>query len=284
MSAKTKDLEKKLRKVEKDLDDSKKKLRDKTMAFDKLHKEYTELDKEHTALDNQYADLDRDYQHTKELYDDLKDAVPVISKTDLDKLHEELQQKTLECEMVKNSITLPADVTALQLELSTTKKDLSHTRDRVTDLEAKNDQLRKQIAAQEIAGRSGKMNMKERINSLGKDDLYIVRETVNNHVTRVIIFLENESDLAEALAYCYKKCPSSIREKYEEVDFMALFRDLLRKTLSDWKNTVQGDAKNAAQCKYLYFANGCFFVYLRDTNFTICPIAQFFRVVGQAWR
>jgi chromosome segregation ATPase len=263
------DLEKKLRKVEKDADSWKQKLIQKEVEF-------SEMDKKHTALEEQYADLDKDYNDVKKALDQLREETPVITQEKLDELVEDL--RVTKQELLKNKLAhaLPADVHALQKDLNDTKVDLLEQNQRANELEEENEQLKKQLEAWEMAGRSGKRNMKERIKAIGSDDLYPVKETINNHVTRVIIFLENDSDLAEALQICYKKCPSSIQEKYEETEFMALFGDLLRKTLSDWKNQVQGKAKDAAQCKCLYFANGTLFVYLRDANFTICPIAQFF--------
>ena len=263
------ELLRKLSDMEKDLADMRKRLISKA-------NENSGLDKKLTKLKDEWNDLNKDFKNLKQAYETLKEETPVITQYELDKLNEDLRKA--KDELLKNqlSVTLPDNVHALQRALNDSRNDLVEQIERGDDLEEQNEQLRKQLEAQEMAGRSGKRNMKERIEAIGKDDLYPVKIAINNHVTRVIIFLENDSDLAEALQICYKKCPDTITEKYQETEFMALFGDLLRKTLSDWKNQVQGKAKDAAQCKCLYFANGSFFVYLRDANFTICPIAQLF--------
>ena len=270
------ELLKKLSDTETDLANATKKIKELRKQLISKANENSNLDLKLTKLQDEWNDLNKDFKNLKQAYETLKEETPVITQYELDKLNEELRKA--KDELLKNqlSVTLPDDVHALQRALNDTRNDLVEQIDRGDNLEEQNEQLRKQLEAQEMAGRSGKRNMKERIEAIGKDDLYPVKIAINHHVTRVIIFLENDSDLAEALQICYKKCPDTITEKYQETEFMALFGDLLRKTLSDWKNQVQGKAKDAAQCKCLYFANGSFFEYLRDANFTICPIAQLF--------
>ena len=292
------ELLKKLSDTETDLANATKKIEELRKRLISKSNENSGLNIKLTKLKDEWNDLNKDFKNLKQAYETLKEETPVITQYELDKLNEELRKA--KDELLKNqlSVTLPDNVHALQRALNDSRNDLVEQIECGDDLEEQNEQLRKQLEAQEMAGRSGKRNMKEqlrkqleawemagragkrnmkeRIEAIGKDDLYPVKIAINNHVTRVIIFLENDSDLAEALQICYKKCPDTIKEKYEETEFMALFGDLLCKTLSDWKNQVQGKAKDAAQCKCLYFANGSFFVYLRDANFTICPIAQLF--------